>query len=57
MNLFAQQKPGRVPKESVQLSGPNNLGHIGVKIQEDNRNDTKILSDLDMIINNLERQQ
>ena len=35
----------------------NNLMKIEKKIEEDTRNDNKILTDLDMIIHNLEKQQ
>ena len=43
--------------ESVQLSGPNNLPALEKRIEEDNHNDNQILSDLDLIIQNLEKQQ
>jgi hypothetical protein len=45
------------PKESVALSGPNNMPGIEAQMKEDNQNDNQILNDLDMIIKNLEQAQ
>lgn len=55
--LTNRNKGQQQPKESVQLSRPSNLGVIQQKIQEDSCNDNQIISNLDMMIMNLEKQQ